>query len=328
VIRHSYYKIGELAQLSGISVKTLRFYSDLGVLPPSQITESGHRMYSDLDHAKLEAIRSLRSVGVSLESIAQVMQHEDSISEALRLQLETVELELCQLQRHKTVLRAAIQRNDSMTYLRSARVLAGLSAGERRGFLAKRIQQMLDGVPADQTWVENVWGGPLLELPETLSDAQFEAWLELAELIADQDFIANSNRTGRAFWGQFQSNSARDRFMRENQALEVQCSNALNSGTTPESDAGQGIIKTHLAIHARAVGKRVSPSFARAQLKQIAQNTDPRATRFWELIAVLRGWHERNTFFLALHAWRVRGLEVFLEMGGGIALKGRANRED
>ena len=44
--RHS---IGAVAKRTGISVKTLRFYADEGIVPPSGRSESGYRLYSDTD---------------------------------------------------------------------------------------------------------------------------------------------------------------------------------------------------------------------------------------------------------------------------------------
>jgi DNA-binding transcriptional MerR regulator len=48
------YKIGELSRLSGVSIKTIRHYSDQGVLPPSGVTEAGYRLYSEADRSRLE----------------------------------------------------------------------------------------------------------------------------------------------------------------------------------------------------------------------------------------------------------------------------------
>src|ERR671918_138729 len=45
------YRIGELARLTGVPVKTIRYYSDLGLLPPAAVRGSGYRLYAERDRA-------------------------------------------------------------------------------------------------------------------------------------------------------------------------------------------------------------------------------------------------------------------------------------
>jgi len=57
------FSIGQLARRTGIPVRTIRFWSDAGVLPPSGRTESGYRLYDAEDVARLELVRTLRDLG-------------------------------------------------------------------------------------------------------------------------------------------------------------------------------------------------------------------------------------------------------------------------
>ena len=59
-------KVGELARSSGVSVRTLHYYDEIGLLRPSQQTATGHRLYSRADVVRLQQIRSLRSLGLPL----------------------------------------------------------------------------------------------------------------------------------------------------------------------------------------------------------------------------------------------------------------------
>lgn len=70
-------KVGELARRSGVSVRTLHYYDQIGLLQPSQQTVSGHRLYSQIDVARLQQIRSLRSLGLPLKRIAGVLTRPD-----------------------------------------------------------------------------------------------------------------------------------------------------------------------------------------------------------------------------------------------------------
>ncbi|WP_339319095.1 MerR family transcriptional regulator [Paenibacillus sp. FSL R10-2734] len=64
-----YWKVGELAKLTGLTIRTLRFYDQIGLFSPSGQTESGHRLYNELDLSRLQQILSLKGLGLSLEEI-------------------------------------------------------------------------------------------------------------------------------------------------------------------------------------------------------------------------------------------------------------------
>lgn len=69
-----YWKIGDLAKLTGLTLRTLRFYDQIGLFSPSEYTESGHRLYSESDLSRLHQILSLKELGLSLEEIQSVLK--------------------------------------------------------------------------------------------------------------------------------------------------------------------------------------------------------------------------------------------------------------
>ncbi|MFM1653546.1 MerR family transcriptional regulator [Brevibacillus sp. B_LB10_24] len=68
-----YWKVGDLANLTGLTVRTLRYYDQIGLFSPSGQTESGHRLYSESDLSRLHQILSLKELGLSLEEIKSVL---------------------------------------------------------------------------------------------------------------------------------------------------------------------------------------------------------------------------------------------------------------
>jgi DNA-binding transcriptional MerR regulator len=62
-------KVGELAKRTGVSVRTLHYYDEIGLLQPSQVTESRHRLYDAPELIRLQQIKSLRQLGFSLDEI-------------------------------------------------------------------------------------------------------------------------------------------------------------------------------------------------------------------------------------------------------------------
>lgn len=67
-------KVGEIAKQTGISVRTLHYYDEIGLLSPSHRTQADHRLYTASDIERLQQIVSLRQLGFSLEEIRQCLE--------------------------------------------------------------------------------------------------------------------------------------------------------------------------------------------------------------------------------------------------------------
>ncbi|MCH8560183.1 MerR family transcriptional regulator [Nesterenkonia sp. LB17] len=65
--------IGELADRTGLSLRTIRHYGDVGLLPASGRTEGGFRLYSEADQQRLMRIKYLKPLGFSLEELSEVV---------------------------------------------------------------------------------------------------------------------------------------------------------------------------------------------------------------------------------------------------------------
>jgi DNA-binding transcriptional MerR regulator len=65
------WKIGELARRTGLTVRTLHHYDEIGLLSPAERSDGGHRVYDEADVQRLYRIVSLRSLGFPLDAIAR-----------------------------------------------------------------------------------------------------------------------------------------------------------------------------------------------------------------------------------------------------------------
>ncbi|MFB5268712.1 MerR family transcriptional regulator [Paenibacillus enshidis] len=80
-------RVKETAELAGISVRTLHHYDEIGLLVPDTITESGHRLYSEINLERLQQILFFKELGFSLERIKRILDSPDfNREEALELQ--------------------------------------------------------------------------------------------------------------------------------------------------------------------------------------------------------------------------------------------------
>lgn len=109
------YRIGEVATAAGVTVRTLHYYDEIGLLTPSSRTTSGHRVYTDDDVATLYRISLLRRLGLSLDEVDAALNTPDwDLGPALRRHLATTEERLAagaRLRSHLTGLLARLDEN-------------------------------------------------------------------------------------------------------------------------------------------------------------------------------------------------------------------------
>ncbi len=70
-------KIGELARRGGVSVRTLRYYEEIGLIMPTERTASGHRLYGLAAVERLQQIRSLQQLGLTLSEVDALLRGTD-----------------------------------------------------------------------------------------------------------------------------------------------------------------------------------------------------------------------------------------------------------
>lgn len=73
-------RIGDVAAGSGLSLRTLRHYDEIGLVTPSERSDSGYRLYTDHDVERLMLIRRMKPLGYSLEDMRHVLDLLDSPS--------------------------------------------------------------------------------------------------------------------------------------------------------------------------------------------------------------------------------------------------------
>ncbi len=104
-------RIGELADAVGVSTKTIRFYEDASVLPESDRSEQGWRVYGLQDVERLRFVRGARSIGLPLSEIRRFLGLRDEgdpacehVLESITERIEEIDLQLAQLSQLRTEL--------------------------------------------------------------------------------------------------------------------------------------------------------------------------------------------------------------------------------
>src|ERR1700744_1404995 len=83
------YRIKQFSNLTSVTVRSLHYYDEIGLLAPSGRTEAGHRLYSEKDLLRLQQILTLKFLGFSLDIIKGIVlnKHFD-IKSSLKIQAE------------------------------------------------------------------------------------------------------------------------------------------------------------------------------------------------------------------------------------------------
>lgn len=98
---HELYRVGEVARLARVTVRTLHHYDAIGLLTPSERSPSGYRLYSEDDLLRLQQIHISRALGLSLEAIRATLDDPDFDRRAA-------------LERQRAEIEATIERSRSM----------------------------------------------------------------------------------------------------------------------------------------------------------------------------------------------------------------------
>lgn len=109
-MEHGTLKVGELASRTGLTVRTLHHYDEIGLLPPSSRTASGHRLYEMAEVVRLQKIRSLCHLGLSLDEIRDCLgQPSLSLERIFEMHLARLDEEIDRRNRLRHRLEAALE---------------------------------------------------------------------------------------------------------------------------------------------------------------------------------------------------------------------------
>ena len=105
------YTVNKLAQLSGVSTRTLRYYDQIGLLCPVRLSSSGYRIYGQAEVDMLQQILFYREMGMALSDIAYAIGNKDfDRVRSLRSHLQLLEARKLQTEHMIATVRKTIQK--------------------------------------------------------------------------------------------------------------------------------------------------------------------------------------------------------------------------
>lgn len=74
MVQQATHQIGEVADRVGLSLRTVRYYEEIGLIEPSDRTSGGFRLYTDDDIARLELIKRMKPLGFTLDEMRDLLE--------------------------------------------------------------------------------------------------------------------------------------------------------------------------------------------------------------------------------------------------------------
>ena len=270
--------IGQLAVRTKLSVRTLRFYADEGLLPVTARTAAGYRTFGSDAVVRARLIRTLRELGVGLDDIRRVLNSEASLIDVATEHARALDAYIRLLRLQQAVLRVFIRSNEPKE-LELMSELTTLTADERR----RIVDDYLDAVFGDDPHAvaEKLRVGTP-ELPDDPTPDQAAAWVELVQLFRDPDFVESSRRMAQRALAEGPEPDIAQ--FEVGKAVGELAGPAMRAGLDPDSSDA-------LAIVERLEALGPTPREDRATVAgRIEAFTDRRVGRYWTLVGIINDW--------------------------------------
>ncbi|WP_232021531.1 MerR family transcriptional regulator [Pseudonocardia autotrophica] len=300
--------IGLLARRTGVSVRTIRFWSDEGLVP-SDRSVSGHRVYDAAAVARLDLVRTLRELGLGLDDVRSVLSRRRGVGEVAQAHVRALESRIRELkaQRAVCVLLARsgssgptdpIEPDERTVTLMND--LARLSVTQRQNLIDEFVTETFAGTDPDAPGAGIAAGMRALpsELPDDPTPEQVGAWVELAELVADPGFRARCREMAVAG-----SDATAEHRQLDPAAVIEHAGRAEAAGIDPASAEGAAVLARIPDVDGLGPAERIRTA------ETIELFSDRRVERYWTLLGTLNGWPAREPAIPAFE-WVARALRA------------------
>ncbi|MFG3283396.1 MerR family transcriptional regulator [Streptomyces sp. NPDC048111] len=294
------YSIGELSRHTGVPVKTIRFYSDRGIVPPTDRSPAGYRLYDSDALARLELVRTLRELGLDLATVRRVLDREASLPEVMQAHADALDVQINTLRLRSALLRVVAGRSrPTSREMDLVHRLATLSHAERHRLVADFIKEAFTGSRTNAEFV-GLLQSVLPELPDNPTSEQVDAWVELVGLCQRADFRGALRRTAQ---NQAEELSRRDGLALQESlhlTMRERIDEAVSNELLEAADASSADLPA--ALYARAFEDAAEGDVRRWLLARLRASGDPLVERYWQLLATVNGWPPSSAL-APVHSW-------------------------
>ena len=281
------FTIGQLARRTGVSARTIRFWSDAGLVPPAARSGSGYRLYDADAAARLELVQALRELGLGLDVVQAVLSRARTVAEVAAAHVAVLDVQIRTLRLRRAVLSTVARHGHTIEETLIMHKLAKLSAQERQQIIDDFVDGIFAGTDPDSPamGIARTMRQLPADLPDDPAPEQVNAWVELAELVADEDFRQRARSMvlagQQATPGQAQQ-ATPGQVQPDYQAVAEHAVRAAAQDIAPGSPEGKAVLDR--------IVPPGTPAAQRARiLGQLETFTDTRVERYWQLLAIING---------------------------------------
>jgi len=301
-----FYSIGDLARRTGLAVRTIRFYSDRGIVAPAGRSPAGYRLYDADAAARLDLVRTLRELDVDLSTIRKVVNRELSLPAVAAAHAEALDVQIRLLRLRRAVLTAVARRGSAPEEMELMHKLTRLSEDERQRLIGDFLDAVFGDLSAEPSFT-GIRRSMTPQLPDDPGAEHVQAWTELAELSQDPDF--------RASMRQMASDEAAERgpgstpVTRRGLVAVARdlVGPALAARIEPGSRQADPVVSALTAHYARVTSHPDEAGLHRQLLARLESVNDPRRERYLMLLAVINGWPAPESLTPVLD-WSIQAL--------------------
>ncbi|CAL9670597.1 MerR family transcriptional regulator [Streptomyces sp. enrichment culture] len=301
------HSIGDLSALTGVPVRTIRFYSDTGLLPPTDRTPAGYRRYDDAALGRLHLIGVLRDLDVGLTTVRRVLDGDLCVADVAAAHADATALRIRALRMRQSLLRLVARRGLGPEETVLLHRLVRLTSDERKALVTDFVSGLTAGNPEVRD-AAAVLRTALPVLPDDPSDAQLAAWVELAGLMADDGFRA---RMARAPFPPADADALPGVAPGTAAALVSHVREAVaaarRAGVGPDSAAARTVVDSVVERFAAALGRPAGPELRRWMASRFEAGHDPLVERYWRLVWTVNDWRIVDGH-LPFQPWMVEAL--------------------
>ncbi len=289
--------IGDVAARLGVPVRTVRFWTDEGLVDPPRRSAGGYRLYDAAAVARLDLVRTLRELGLGLAAVRELLAARRTVADVAAEHVRALDAEIRLLRLRRTLLQAVCRAGTTPEEMSIVSDLAALSARERQRIVDDFVDRAFAGLPDDAPGAGLAAAMRSLpaDLPEEPTAEQVSAWLELARLVADDGFAARVREM--AVLGAGATPEDPDPGVDAGRMVTLG-REALAGGVPPGSPAAEALVAELLDD-----GRPAVPDRRAALADRLAAFTDARVERYWQLLGVLHGWPPFEPSVPAVEWW-------------------------
>jgi len=297
VVDEELLPIGVVSRRTGLTIKAIRFYADRGIVLPAGRNVAGHRVFDTVGVARLELVHTLRDLGLDLPTIKRILDRERPLAEVAAAQARAIAEQIEVLRMRQAVLSRLASHESTHEELQLMVKAGKLSHLEQQ----ELINEFTASVFADNRTDPDVVGiarSLRPGLPDDPSISQLEAWVEMTELLQDNDF----RRTIRQLVDQYVADRAAGGGVPGRDLAALICHEAqpaIAAGIHPRSSAADPVARAVIARFRTTSSSEQAPT---ELLDWLAAANDPRRERYLRLLSIINEWAAPESL-AAVFAW-------------------------